>query len=56
MGRDKKVNIIYLIDFGLSRRYIDSKTKMHIPFKEGKSLTGTVRYVSIFTHLGYGKH
>ena len=43
---------MYLIDFGLSRRYKDPKTKEHIPYKEGKSILGTVRYVSIYTHFG----
>lgn len=51
-GLDKKSNVLYLIDFGLSKRYIDSKTKKHIPYKEGRSLTGTARFSSIFTHLG----
>ena len=50
-GLGKKASSVFLIDFGLSKKYID-KTKNHIPFREGKSLTGTVRYTSINTHLG----
>ena len=48
----KHENTLYLIDFGLSRRYKDPKTKEHIPYKDGKSILGTVRYVSIYTHFG----
>ena len=44
--------IIYIIDFGLSKKYIDLETNKHIPYKEGKGLTGTARYVSLFTHYG----
>ena len=43
---------IYLIDFGLSKRYKDLKTGMHIPYRDGKSLTGTPRFASLNTHLG----
>ena len=53
IGSKEKSNIIFLIDFGLSKKYKDSKTNQHIPYKEGKNLTGTVRYASIFTHLGF---
>ena len=52
IGIGKKVDEIYVIDFGLSRRYRDQKTKIHIPYRENKSLTGTARYASINTHLG----
>lgn len=52
IGIKSKVNEIFLIDFGLARRYRDSKTKIHIPYRENKSLTGTARYASINTHLG----
>lgn len=43
---------IYVIDFGLSKRYRHPKSKRHNPYREGKSLTGTPRYASINNHLG----
>ena len=52
IGKGEKNKIIYIIDFGLSKRYIDKNTNKHIPYKEGKGLTGTARYVSLFTHYG----
>ena len=30
---------VYVIDFGLSKRYLDSKMNQHIPYRTGKSLT-----------------
>eukprot|EP00164_Ancoracysta_twista_P000736 GFYU01000966.1.p1 GENE.GFYU01000966.1~~GFYU01000966.1.p1 ORF type:complete len:336 (-),score=67.77 GFYU01000966.1:587-1594(-) len=52
MGLEKRANLVHIIDFGLSKRYQDSKTRMHIPYREGKHLTGTARYASINNHLG----
>ena len=53
MGKKEKEYLLYIIDMGLSKRYIDQNTHKHINFKEGKNLVGTVRYSSIFTHKGF---
>ena len=52
IGKGPNSKKLYLIDFGLSKNYIDKITNKHIPYKEGKGLTGTARYVSLFTHYG----
>ena len=52
IGCNVNENIIYIIDFGLSREYRDRKSGLHIPYKNNKPLIGTVRYVSINTHMG----
>ena len=52
IGLSKKSNIVHIIDFGLAKKFNDPKTNAHIPYKDGKSLTGTARYASINTHLG----
>ncbi|KAD4385093.1 hypothetical protein E3N88_25261 [Mikania micrantha] len=53
MGLGRKANQVYVIDFGLAKRYRDPATSCHIPYKENKNLTGTARYASCNTHLGY---
>uniref|UniRef100_A0A0A9WZ79 non-specific serine/threonine protein kinase n=1 Tax=Lygus hesperus TaxID=30085 RepID=A0A0A9WZ79_LYGHE len=52
MGLGKKGNLVYIIDFGLAKKYRDGRTHQHIPYRENKNLTGTARYASINTHLG----
>jgi len=52
IGTGELATSIFLLDFGLAKYYRDPKTKAHIPYKEGKSLTGTARYASISTHVG----
>ncbi|KAF8393404.1 hypothetical protein HHK36_021648 [Tetracentron sinense] len=52
MGLGRKANQVYIIDFGLAKRYRDSTTNRHIPYREKKNLTGTARYASCNTHLG----
>jgi len=49
-----KENILHLIDFGLSKKYVTSDNGKHIPFKKKKGAgSGTMRYMSVNTHLGY---
>jgi len=52
IGLGKKANQVHAIDFGLAKKYRDPKTQQHIPYREGKNLTGTARYASVNTHLG----
>ena len=52
MGIGKRGNQVNVIDFGLTKKFGDPKTHLHIPYRENKNLTGTARYTSINTHLG----
>jgi casein kinase I homolog HRR25 len=52
MGIGKRGNRVNVIDFGLTKKYINPNTHRHIQYCEGKNLTGTARYASINTHLG----
>jgi len=43
---------VFLIDYGLAKKYRDNRTRQHIAYREDKNLTGTARYASINAHLG----
>lgn len=52
IGTGSRKHICHIIDFGLAKKYQDPRSGRHIPYLEGKNLTGTARYASILTHLG----
>jgi len=52
MGLGKRANQVYIIDFGLAKKYREPVSHKHIPYRENKNLTGTARYASMNTHLG----
>jgi serine/threonine protein kinase len=43
---------VYIIDFGLSKEYIEKKTKKHYEYNDTSKFVGTPRYASINTHMG----
>ena len=52
IGLEENASTLYLIDYGLAKKWKVHPSNEHIPIKEGKSLTGTARYASANTHLG----
>ena len=52
MGLGTDSYIVYLIDYGLAKKYRDTRSQQHIPYKENRNLTGTARYASLNAHLG----
>lgn len=52
MGLEENASTLYLIDYGLAKRWKHPTTGEHIPYKDNKSLTGTARYASANTHNG----
>ena len=47
MGRGSKSKYLYMIDFGLSKKYRSPTTLKHYPLIQKKKLTGTARYASV---------
>ena len=50
IGLGNKRSNIYMVDFGLSKPYIDNNK--HIKYRNDKNFTGTYRYASIRNHNG----
>lgn len=52
IGRGNDSMKIFLIDFGLAKKYINFTDGLHIPYTEDNKFIGTLRYASIQTHSG----
>ncbi|KAG6821053.1 hypothetical protein H0H93_007212 [Arthromyces matolae] len=53
MGTGKAAHMVNVIDFGLAKKFRDSKTSNHIPYKQDDYHgVGTSLFASINTHLG----
>ena len=53
MGSDELNENLYLIDFGLAKKYRSSRTLKQYPMTRKKKLTGTARYASIHALEGF---
>lgn len=51
MGRRDR-STLYLLDFGLAKKFRDHTTKQHLPYFNNKGMAGTPRYASVRTHMG----
>lgn len=54
MGVGENNTMVYLIDFGLAKKYRSSRNLQHIKQVNNKKLTGTARYASINALRGSG--
>lgn len=52
IGNSENMGKVYVIDFGLAKRYFNPNTQEHIPCRVRKGLIGTARFASVNAHLG----
>ncbi|OMJ69003.1 hypothetical protein SteCoe_33392 [Stentor coeruleus] len=52
IGLYNKRNTVYIIDFGIAKKYRDSKTNQHIPCVEYRGFHGTLPFASLNDCLG----
>lgn len=51
IGRDENITQLYMMDFGLSKKYLVNDK--HMKFRDKRSLIGTARYASVNMHMGF---
>ena len=54
MGRGNRSNLLYMLDFGLAKPFMNLMTGEHNPFRTGLVWVGTARYMSYNVHFGRG--
>ncbi|XP_017082302.2 casein kinase I [Drosophila eugracilis] len=50
MGRGPHICQVFMIDFGLAKKFYSMRSETHIGYNEDRSLVGTARYASIRAH------
>jgi len=50
IGFEKGSNMIYLLDFGIAKEFLESGK--HISYQEGRPFIGTIRFASLAAHKG----
>ena len=59
LGLGAKSHVVYLIDFGIARRWEQSTVVTYVSSstaKQGPGVIGTLKFASIYAHLGQGIH
>ena len=56
MGTGRLGNLVYIIDFDLTKEYRDPETRVHKPYYDNRTFGGTSRYASINNHIGVGTY
>lgn len=57
MGTGKAAKQVNIIDFGLAKKFRDTRTALHIPYKQDDVHgVGTSLFAAINTHLGVGAY
>lgn len=51
-GKNKSKKLLYLIDFGLAKKYRDPATKQHSIYGEDRQMIGNLKYTSLNSHMG----
>lgn len=52
MGLGPQAATVFLVDFGLAKRFLHPRSRRHVPARDGKRLSGTPRYCSLANHAG----
>ncbi|KMZ01618.1 casein kinase I [Drosophila simulans] len=50
MGLNRHQTQVYMIDFGLAKKFYSLRTQKHIGYTENRDLVGTARYASVRAH------
>ena len=51
MGLGKRANQVYVIDFGLAKKYRDPKTHIHIPYRQEPPYVSSGAHPSVMFQL-----